>query len=196
MAQLVDTNKVDPGAREFVRVYRRLVDPQASIDQASIDALASEIDRVTATALYCDRLGLPDDFAQRLDRLAERSDEYALPHAMMATGWAIENRCLGSEVAKGLRDRQVKAAEGRLAQRAPGAIRDAPIETVSILYYLGERSHVKAEWVEAVLDAQLESGGWANGGASADDHTTALALWVLLEAAHPEVQQMPWIPRG
>jgi hypothetical protein len=50
-------------------------------------------------------------------------------------------------------------------------------------------------WIEGILDMQLPSGGVPNhpGSKIADPHTSALALWALLEPLHPNAPRVPWI---
>jgi hypothetical protein len=185
----------DPAQKHFADLFRRLVDGSASVDRQSIEAEPSAIDRMNALALYCDRLGKPDALLPQLTSETEGVDPYSLPHAMMATGLATENGCLADDVGQLLRDRQAELVETRLAAVTDSRIRDADIEAILFLYYIGRGAHVKARWIETIVDEQLPSGGWSNRTDEEEDHTTALALWLLLEAAHPDAPPVGWIPR-
>jgi len=57
---------------ELAEVYRRLVDGRARVRPRQIEALESPIDRITATALYCDQVGLPSDWIDVLRKALER----------------------------------------------------------------------------------------------------------------------------
>ncbi len=195
MAARAQSEDADPGMKHFVQLFRRLYDGKASVDRQSIEVEPSEIDRMTGLALYCDRFGKPETLLPLLTTMTERTDEYSLPHAMMATGWATENGCIAPDLAKLLHDRQAELVEQRMAHQTSSRVSDALIESIVFLYYLDEQSHVKDEWIEAVLDAQLPGGGWSNLTENEEEHTTAMAYWLLLEALHRDAPPTPWIPR-
>jgi hypothetical protein len=193
MAPIAFAGRDKPALGEFINVYGRLADPKSRVDQATIDAMQFPIDRVTAGALHCDRLGVPPDLETALTEMTEKKDDYSLPHAMLATGWAVDLRCLPEATAAKLDARQRALAIERLESRKPGLMTDSTIEMIAMLDYRGHRSDVQDAWIDAVLESQLPSGGWGNPGEL--DHTSALALWVLLEAVHPEVPRTGWLVR-
>ena len=84
--------------------------------------------------------------------------------------------------------------EFRLAERH-AASSDQWIEAISMLYYLGAGSRVRAEWIDDLLAGQRPDGGWPRHprAALSDPHPTALALWVLLEQLQPDAAAIRWI---
>jgi len=185
---------------EIAGLYRRLEDPDARVDPRAIAALPSQTDRMTALALHCDQLGLPERWPELL-RSASLAGGYALTHAALARAWTLENGCLPPQALAPLAREQgdllaalVARADENADPRLPST--DQWIEALALLYYTGERERVRPEWIEALLAAQRRDGGWAvkPDAPRSDPHTTALALWVLLENVSPETPPTRWIP--
>ena len=182
-------------------VFRRLIDPQARASRRQIAELPGAIDRMSGSALHCDRIPLPADWVEVLYRASEAGG-YALTHAVVAARWSVENGCVPESQLAALHADQVARLEALIENRAELATRfelatDIWIEAVAMLYYANEPGRVRAEWIAAVLDAQREDGGWPNHPRStaSHPHPTALALWVLSEHLEPEAAQIAWIPR-
>ncbi|MGH0028862.1 MAG: FG-GAP-like repeat-containing protein [Myxococcota bacterium] len=186
---------------EVAAVFRRLVDPGAAVRPAVLASLEHEIDRMTAGALHCDRIPLPDDWKDTL-AAAGRAGGYALTHAALAGQWARENGCDGHEAAAALRPDQVEALLALVAERDTLAGRfDTPtdlwLEALAMLAYLGAAERIPDDALADLLAARLPDGGWplAPGGPS-HPHPTALALWPLLERRTPPSPRVAWIPQG
>jgi hypothetical protein len=187
---------------ELFAVYRRLVDPSARVTKRQIAELETPIDRMTASALYCDRIPLPADWLEILGK-ASRLSAYALTHAAVAARWTLENDCFSELALTPLHFEQVDLLELLIQEREALAERhevatDIWIEAIALLYYLGEGPRVRPEWIEAVLAAQRGDGGWPNHPREprSHPHPSALALWVLLESLHPDAPATRWIPPG
>ena len=176
---------------------RRLVDPSVRVTAAEIANLAeasgSQVDGFTFAALHCRTVPLADDYPQRIAHwLDPKGGNYDPPHAALALQWAIEQGCLDPSEEPIAHLRAV--AIEQLVHFADGVPRDQPIEAVAMLGYLGARDRVERRWLDAIVAAQHEDGGWGDQpGEPSNDHTTILALWVLLEQTHP-VHPGPWIP--
>ncbi|MGH0033771.1 MAG: hypothetical protein ACQGVK_01945 [Myxococcota bacterium] len=191
---------LDQARPEMAAVFRRLVDPSAGISAARIAALPAVIDRITATGLHCDRIGLPRDWVSVLSE-ASRLGGYALTHAAVAGEWSVENGCIPRTEIGPLQAVQIDRLTD-LASDAKPLDRDAPgsldrwVEALVTLHYLGAGERVPAHWVKALVAAQRSDGGWPNRprAATSDPHTTALALWVLLEATRPGTPAIRWVP--
>jgi hypothetical protein len=184
---------------EVHALYRRIDDPDASVEKAEIAALPTPIDRITASALHCDRIPLPADWLEIL-RKASRAGAYALTHAVLATEWTVENGCLERAAAAELHAEQVALLEKLVAERAVlatthEAAADIWIEAMVMLDYGGEPARVRREWVEEMLTLQHDEGGWPRHPRSKrpDPHATALALWVLLAQLEPSAPRIRWI---
>jgi hypothetical protein len=184
---------------ETYAIYRRIDDPEARIEKAQIAALPTPIDRITASALHCDRIALPAEWIEIL-RKASRAGAYALTHAVLATEWTIENGCLDRRDIEPLHAEQVELLEKLIGGRAglaatQPAATDLWIEAMVMLDYSGESARLRPEWVEEMLDLQRADGGWPRHprASRSDAHATALALWIILEHLDPRAPHIRWI---
>jgi hypothetical protein len=64
-------------------------------------------------------------------------------------------------------------------------VTDLRVDAMSFLAAAGRHDLIQASWVDELLDAQLPGGGWRSNPTDpvATDHTTGLALWLLLQLA-------------
>jgi hypothetical protein len=184
---------------EIAAIYHRAWDPAAAVRKEQIAALESPIDRISASALHCDRIALPVEWEAILGE-ASRVGGYALTHAVLAGQWTIENGCRSQNELADLQNDQVALLEQLAGQReetiaAFDAGQDIWIETLAMLYYLGADDRVRDEWLDALVAAQRSDGGWARGRREdrSDPHPTSLSLWVLLERLEPDRPRVPWL---
>lgn len=187
------------GRPEIFAIYQRVDDPRAAISKQQIAALPTAIDRITASALHCDRIPLPDDWIEIL-RQGSAAGAYALTHSVLATEWTVEQGCRSRAEIAALREDQIGLLAGLIERRHElvdqfDAITDIWIEAVTMLYYVGARDRVRAEWIEELLAGQREDGGWPRhpSAARSDPHATALAIWVLCENLQPGAESIRWI---
>lgn len=184
---------------EIAAIYRRLWEPASSVRKEQIASLESFIDRMTANALHCDRIPLPDDWETVL-RHASNAGAYALTHAAVAGQWSIENGCRQRSELAGLQSAQVVFLE-RLAEQheklvaTHAAGNDVWIEALAMLHYLDAGDRVRPTWLDALLASQRPDGGWNKGGREdrSDPHPTALAIWVLTAQLQPDAPPVPWV---
>ena len=184
---------------EVAAIYRRIDDPDARVDKAAIAALPTAIDRITASALHCDRIALPGDWVAILGK-ASRAGAYALTHAVLATEWTVENGCLPRGDVAALHAEQVRLLEQLVDQRAALAGRfesasDLWIEAMAMLAYSDASARIRPEWIADLLALQRPDGGWPRHprATRSDPHATALALWVVLERLQPQAPPIRWI---
>lgn len=190
----------DPVARpEVDAIYRRIDDPHAAVDKAAIAALPTAVDRITASALHCDRIPLPADWPAILAR-ASRAGGYALTHAVLATEWTLEHGCRPRADLAGLRAEQIELLVALVERRAALATRyaaatDLWIEALAMLDYAGAGDRIRAAWIDDLLAAQRADGGWPAHprAARADPHATALALWALSTQLQPQAPPIRWL---
>ena len=188
---------------EVYAIYRRIDDPAAQVDKAAIAALPTAIDRITASALHCDRIPLPADWVQILAK-ASRAGAYALTHAVLATEWTVENGCRTRQDVTALHAEQVRLLEQLIEQRATLASQyesatDLWIEAMAMLDYSGAGDRIRAAWIDDLLSQQRADGGWPRHprATRSDPHATALALWVVLAQRQPQAPPIRWIaPSG
>ncbi len=185
---------------DYFAVFGRLVDPARQVDVRQIAAFESPIDRISAAAIHCRTIPLPDDWVDVLGQ-ATAKGAYALTHAVAAAEWTLENGCRSELELARLHAEQIPALERMLEQRAAleGRHRvgtDIWIEGLAMLFYAGAGDRMRDEWVDTLLDLQRADGGWPahpRAGAS-DPHATALGLWVVLELLEPDAPRVHWIP--
>jgi hypothetical protein len=188
---------------EVYAIYRRIDDPSAQVDKAAIAALPTAIDRITASALHCDRIPLPADWVEILAK-ASRAGAYALTHAVLATEWTVENGCRTRQDVTALHAEQLRLLEQLIEQRATLASQyesatDLWIEAMAMLDYSGAGDRIRAAWIDDLLAQQRADGGWPRHprATRSDPHATALALWVVLAQRQPPAPPIVWIaPSG
>jgi hypothetical protein len=187
------------GRPEIAAVYRRVVDVHATVTKQQIAALPTAIDRITASALHCDRIPLPDNWIEILDK-GSNAGGYGLTHSVLASEWTVENGCRSRAEIAALRQRQIDLLVEFIDHRHQlagqfDAITDIWIEAVAMLYYVGARDRVKSDWVGEILTTQKADGGWSRNPRDerSDTHATALAIWVLVENLQPNGPPIVWI---
>ncbi|MGW8370092.1 MAG: hypothetical protein ACWGPN_15615, partial [Gammaproteobacteria bacterium] len=142
-------------------------------------------DAVTFAGVYCHQIPLVESDIQSLRDVLLQGNYYTT-HALLALLWAIDNDCpmpanFDSEIlADTIRDVYAIAAAG-----GSTTLTDLRVEAMAFLAAAGRHDLIPASWVDQVLDAQLAGGGWKADPVDADpaDHTTGLALWLLLQLA-------------
>jgi hypothetical protein len=167
-----------------MRVFRRIADHDNPLQAEDLQALSFEVDRVTAPALYCDRLGLPADYSAMLVE-AVSSGGYMLTHALLACIWIQDNGC------------EVPLPDGFIEDlyRANAAligddpvVDDLELEAAAFLYLAGQGALVDDAFVERVIAVQNDDGGWlpsSDTPGNSDWHATILALLLLLHVEFP-----------
>jgi len=174
---------------------RRMLDASARADAALLSRLVSPVDRITHPALHARELALPPHYATLLARAAAAGG-YPLTHVGLALIWLDENGH-GDIVGDAFRER-VASGMAKLLAPADG-ISDLEIEAATFLYGMGRGALVPRAFLDALVLAQLGDGGWsADPAAEPDtpnDHTSALALWLLLEATVPDAEKGPFLPQ-
>ncbi len=183
---------------EIYAIMRRIDDPSAAVEKRQIAELAHVVDRITASALHCDRIEVPADWVEILGKAA-RAGGYALTHSVLAAEWTVENGCRRRSEIDSLRREQHALLVELIEKRASLQGRfeadvDLWIEAIAMLYYSGGRSLVRVEWIDEVLERQNADGGWPRSTSQpgSDPHASALAAWVLLENLRAAAA-LPWI---
>src|SRR5688572_9970189 len=81
-----------PKDAPVLRVLRRLLDANNPLQPDDWDHLKIHTDQILAAALYCDRLGLPEYYAEALEKGVKQGGYHAT-HVLLAWIWLNDNRC-------------------------------------------------------------------------------------------------------
>lgn len=180
-----------PDEAPLLRVLRRIGDAENPIVPDDWDHVTKHTDRMLVSALYCDRLGLPDSFPEVLDRAVQQGG-YFLTHALLSWVWIQENGC---ELA--LPDGFVDDMYGRVAaiiDENPTMVNDIKLEAAAFLCLARQTSRVDVGFVQRVMLIQNDDGGWGRpdaGWGRPDEsswHSTILALIILLHIEIPDTR--------
>ena len=130
---------------------------------------------VMVRALHCDQVALPPNWLAASADLG--ANGYALSHYAYALAWVDD---LGCDVAGS------DAERDRVGSALAASLEGAVVEDVMLTYgaglvALGRGGDVPRSFVDDVLAAQNEDGGWPRlaGEPLSDWHSTGLAIWVL-----------------
>lgn len=176
-----------------LRYYFRVVDPEYSVSVEALDK-ATGFNWLTAKALYCDVYPLPSTFGDSL-KVYNRGS-YDCTHSAFAYWWALEKGCISAD---SLVDFEDELTHGLIAViEGRGADVDVGIEAMAMLLQMGKRDKLQPHWItETMLNSQRPDGSWSEKPSvdQSNDHTTALALWVMLEWFYPETPSLPWVDK-
>ena len=179
---------------------------QKYITAVALEYLGTSISGVVLRAMYCDQVKVDDAFIDELVRQAMETEfkgkpnsfgGYFVCHMIWAYQWLNELGCAEAftqlaDVEDGFADQLVAIAEDQELKN------DLAVEAMAVLYYLGYADRIPQKWLDTVAAAQLEDGSWDRKGGDGrrpmpQGHTTVLALWVLLENAVPDAEDIPWL---
>lgn len=178
-----------PEEAPLLRVLRRIADAGNPIDPDDWDHVTKHTDRMLVSALYCDRLGLPDSFADVLAKAVDHGG-YPLTHALLSWTWIRENGC-ELEAPDGFVEHMCGAVAAIVAD-APTTVNDLKLEAAAFLCLARQSSRVDLRFVQSVVAVQKDDGGWGRlddpDPAKPDEsswHSTILALLLLLHVDFP-----------
>lgn len=182
--------------------FGRLASPFHQHNPGDAPEDARDFVKAMVVGLYADRFPPPPDYVTRLRAELEANrgkggmHDYAVVYHALAFHWMMENNVAWKyEGGKGLRPEFANAMVEIITRNGPD--KDVSFASMAFLQYMGFRSLVKPEWIDAVAAAQRSNGGWGykpDTGPS-HGHPTMLALWALLEHALPDVPAVTWVQR-
>jgi hypothetical protein len=178
-----------PDRAPVLRVYRRMFDANNPIRPEDWDHVRIQTDRLLVTALYCDRLGLPESFAEALARAVSQG-RYAATHALLAWVWIQENRCQLA-VPEGFLEKMYGTVAA-IIDEDPTSVNDIKLEAGAFLCLARQASRVDLGFVRRVIAFRNADGGWGRpveGAGNPDEsswHSTILALIILLHVRFPQ----------
>ena len=178
-----------PKEAPLLRVLRRAGDADNPLRPDDWDHVQIHGDRILATALYCDRLGLPPSFAEVLGK-GVRAGGYHATHALLAWSWIQDNRC-ELAVPDGFVEEMYRVVVAILDDR-PTLVNDLKLEAAAFLCLARQGARVDPGFVRHVVAIQRADGGWGKldvvDPAKPDEsswHSTILALVLLLHVSFP-----------
>ena len=178
-----------PERAAVLRVYRRMVDANNPLQPEDWEHVTIPTDRLLVSALYCDRLGLPESFAEALSRAVSQG-RYAATHALLAWIWVQENRC-PLPTPEGFLE-TMHGTVAAIIDEDPTSVNDIKLEAGAFLCLAHQVGRVDLGFVRRVVACRNDDGGWgrpAEGAGKPDEsswHSTILALVILLHVRFEE----------
>jgi hypothetical protein len=179
-----------PDRAPVLRVFRRMFDANNPLQPEDWEHVTIQTDRLLVSALYCDRLGLPESFADALVRAVSQG-AYAATHALLAWVWVQDNGCKLA-----MPDGFIDGMYGTVAaiiDDDPTSVNDIKLEAGAFLCLARQSARVDLGFVRRVIAFQNDDGGWgvpAEGAGNPDEsswHSTILAVMILLHVRFPDV---------
>lgn len=174
----------EPENVALLRIFRRIADPNNVLQTEDLDSVYSEVDELVIPALYCNQEPLPDDYVEMLENAVAVGD-YQLTHTLLALVFVQEN---GYSLS--LPEGFVESVYSSNAQLIDDdqTVTDIELEAATFLYLAEQNELVSDSFVEEVILAQKDDGGWTISGNKTDQsnwHPTILALLLLLHEQNP-----------
>jgi len=178
-----------PKQAPVLRVLRRLLDAKNPLQPDDWDHLKIHTDQILAAALYCDRLGLPEYYAETLEKGVKQGGYHAT-HVLLAWIWLNDNRCKLA-VRDGFVEDMHRAVAAILEDR-PNIVNDLKLEAAAFLCMARQGKRVDPYFVRLVVSIQRADGGWGvpdtpnpENPDESSWHSTILALLLLLHVEFP-----------
>jgi hypothetical protein len=170
----------------------RIAYPDNLVD--TLPPLDTTTDSMVAYAVNCDRIPFPDGYENTLNQNLKEGS-YGLTHVVFAFDFIRDNGCTIPASWAKIRH---QALQGTLRYAGNANMsQDIHYEAIAFVLHDNLRTEVKPSWIRQIIHEQRRDGGW--GGAANEtvmqDHQTMLALWALLEYAHPDAEKEPLIQR-
>jgi hypothetical protein len=183
--QLYDQELAElPEQAPLLRVFRRIADHDNQLQAGDLEEVSKDADLITVSALYCDRLGLPSDYSELLERAVGFGD-YMLPHVLLACIWIQDNGC-EVPMLDGFIENLYLANAALIGDDS--VVDDLELEVAAFLYLAGQGALVDDAFVERVIAVQNDDGGWfasSDFPGASHWHSSVLGLLLLLHVAYP-----------
>jgi hypothetical protein len=182
----------NPQDASLLRVFRRIADHDNQLQDEDLQAVVIDVDRITVPALYCDQQGLTINYPAMLEGAAVQGG-YMLTHALLACIWIQENGCEVPLSASFIKD--IYRATAALIND-DSVVEDLELEAAAFLYLAGQGALVNDAFIDRVIAAQHDDGGWAqylDRPNESDWHPTILGLFLLLQREYPADSYPPML---
>ena len=172
-----------PQEAPVLRVLRRIADANNPIAPDDWDHVKIPTDQLLVAALYCDRVGLPDEFGDALVRAVSQGG-YAATHALLAWTWVSENQC-SLTLPEGFLE-QMFGTVAWIINEDPTSLNDLKLEAGAFLCLARQSPRVDLGFVRRIFAIQNADGGWGKAAQDAPDpnasswHATILALMIIV----------------
>lgn len=177
--------QTSPENQSALRVFRRIADYNNPLQEGDLQSVTGQIDKLTVPALYCNRYGLPSNYADTLLKAAS-SQDYMVTHALLALIWINENGYSFSMPTE-YYDYLFRANVGLINDDA--VVTDVELEAAVFLSLAGQSSIIPTGFFKSVVAAQKIEGGWSVSNLSAESsnwHSSVLGLILLLHEQYPD----------
>jgi hypothetical protein len=181
-----------PDDAPLLRVFRRIADHDNQLQPGDLDEVSVDIDQITVPALYCDRLGFSDRYADILEQATFMGGNL-LPHIVLARIWTKDNGCEWPRPESSMETVYSETAD--LIGYDP-LVDDLRLEAAAFLFLAGQGSRVSDTFIDRVLAVQNDDGGWSyssNISSESESHATVLALMLLLHVQNPADSYPPML---
>jgi hypothetical protein len=181
-----------PDEAPLLRVFRRIADHDNQLQPGDLDAVSIDIDQITVPALYCDRLGFSDSYADILEQATILGGNL-LPHIVLARIWTEDNGCEWPRSESSM-EMVYKETEDLIGDNP--LVDDLKLEAAAFLYLAGQGSQVDDNFINRVLAVQNDDGGWSYSSDKSSEsvpHATVLALMLLLHVQNPADSYPPML---
>lgn len=176
----------------ILRVFRRIADHNNQLQDGDLQSVVIEVDRITVPALYCDRMGLTDNYPAMLQGAAFQGG-YMLTHALLACVWLKENGC-GVPLSPAFTNDMYHATATLIGNDA--VVTDLELEATAFLYLAGQSALVDDAFIDRAIEVQNSDGGWSLSSdtqGNSDWHPSILGLFLLLHREYPADSYPPML---
>ncbi len=182
-----------PDKAPLMRLFRRIADHDNPLQAWDLQEVTEDIDLVTIFALYCDQLGVSDVEYQLMFEQATSIGDYMLTHTLLACIWIQENGC-EVPMPEGFIENIYQA--NAMLINDDSVVDDLELEAATFLYFAGQGALVDPLFIDRVIAAQNDDGGWSlssNTPGDSDWHASVLGLLLLLHVEYPSDSYPPML---
>ncbi len=188
-------DKYNDGTTPFYKMYYGVLSPCYNksfndIDKFSSTSYVYEKSRYSLYGLYCDRLEGIDNLIPAIDNIKKYKDDEIIDFILMIE-WMNENNCKEIDISKYKKEIILKLIQN--IENNLSINRGTAIESIAMLYYLGQEKLVKKEWIdEAIYSLNNFSQIYENTPIK-DHRPLVYGYWIYLENLNPKVKHVQWI---